>query len=45
MKAVDKVIRLMKNMKHLNMHCFIMSNFQARKSANFLEAVLVSSHT
>jgi len=30
MKAVDKVIRLVKNMKHLNMHYFTMADFWAR---------------
>lgn len=34
MKDVDQVFRLMKNMKHLNMHYFIMATFQPRKSAN-----------
>lgn len=41
MKGFDKVISLMKNMKHLNMRYFIMAAFRA----NFLEAILVSSYT
>lgn len=44
-EVVDNVIKLMKSMKHSNMHYTIMTAFRARKSAAFLEATLMSSYT